>query len=1512
MERVKTIMKKILAILIAFVIIMSQYVITGLIEATYAIDLLATQHNNVQFRAYFRNGEEELTEIEKSIDAKDVKLKIDVAVKTQGYFNGQISLENAGFKITEATENSYINRVENGVIYLNQINAEETASIEVGIEYIEEEKIEVSTLNKDTNVKLNGIYTYSDGNQTIDSASPVKVVWKIPEGVKAELEGKVQTNSIYKVGEENKRVVQFLISSGLTNNGYPIKSTEITATKPEGATRVEVHKRTTKSTNGEEEFVEADNVRQEGNNVIIKVENNEKEGKVSWLKGVNDIFVVTYEYPENIDISTQRIQINSKITTYSQDKTTGNNIELNGEQVELELNKAKDGIASVIKQEKESQIYKGKIYSGEDREYTSYTLVYVDYVEGIKEIKIGEEEGKYTKEVEENGETNQVDVDANVEIKTIKINKQEVEKVLGETWSLTIGDRVITNATEVDENGNIEVELQNGTNTAAIKASRPVNNGMFTIETKKVIKNTTNTREEKKELKILKDNYSVKYTKNNDEEITFPYTYKIGLKDTESKASIQSEQQALIASDEAQQLNLTAVLESSGEHQDLYKNPTIKIKLPSKITRVISTQLPQLINANGLTLTENNYTIEEENGQKVVNIKLTGEQTRYLGEAIQGTTILIKLMVNVNPNAEDSTEEIVMTYTNENATKYTDNRTQKINVEIIANQNQGQEGTQNENNGQGQQQSGNQNENNTQNQQQNENPNNGDENNTDNNLKMELTAKVGGEAINSGDTISAGEIIVYTAKITNKDNIDKTGISIEAIIPENTTVTVRNPKYPKERYYTDDEISAGVDERYLIEKTDRIVKNENLNIKAGETIEFKYLVRVNDNIVQTEPIEMSIKVKDGNKENTMKLQNNISKSRITIDLIPITRTGEEEIKAGYGCLYRVNIKNISNEVQRNVRIKVNNNNLINVTNIIYTIDEDHIEVENLEDSFTIDSIDPNTTVYMEISSDIKPYTEELKTADIWIIATDSSNLKYRSNLLSEPVGGVRIEASLTQKSGNATSGYVKNGDKITYEIKLKNIGKEDTIDLRIKDRISRYVDIDDVTLNGIECEYIEGTEQENENEHYKIATIYSSLKVGEELTIKINCTVKNDIKEDGTLSILNRAYISDIVSITETEQKVFYLNNESNTNNSDDNNKENNSNNNNGQGNNNQGNSYDKDGSNNNLNIFTVSGVVWKDINKNGAKDKNEELIEGIEVYAIDIATNSIVRNKNGNEYRVRTNTSGQYSLENLQKGNYLIVFEYDTKKYSITEYKKQGISEENNSDAIGVSKTIEGIERNVAITDSINIKNNYSNIDLGLIENQNEKIQLKKTVSNITVINKEGTKKYKFNNTELAKVEIASKNLSGSNIVIEYSIEVVNSGSTGMYVKNIVDYLPSSLVFTSTMNKEWYKKDNKLYNSSLSKTLIKPGETKKLKLILTKKMTTTNTGLINNKAKIDSTYSMDGKEYTSNEISSADVIISVKTGETLIYTLFIIIIICMSVGIAYIIRRRLTKVEGR
>ena len=289
-----------------------------------------------------------------------------------------------------------------------------------------------------------------------------------------------------------------------------------------------------------------------------------------------------------------------------------------------------------------------------------------------------------------------------------------------------------------------------------------------------------------------------------------------------------------------------------------------------------------------------------------------------------------------------------------------------------------------------------------------------------------------------------------------------------------------------------------------------------------------------------------------------------------------------------------------------------------------------------------------------------------------------------------------------------------------------------------------------------------------------------------------------------------------------------------------------------------------------------------------------------------------IVKNENGNSIVSTTNTNGEYSLSNIGKGQYLIVFEYNTKNYSTTEYKKEGVSEDKNSDAIKANKIIDSVEKTVAITDSLNIETNYSNIDLGLIENQSKNLQLKKTISNIVVTNKEGTKKYKFNNTELAKVEIASKSLNESNVVIEYSITIKNTGNENMYAKNIVDYMPSSLTFTSTMNKNWYKKNNYLYNSSLSNTAIKPGETKEIKLILTKKMTATNTGLINNKAKIEAIYNISGTKISNDETSSADVIVSVKTGENVIYALFMLVAILIALEIAYIVRRVLIKIERR
>ena len=1482
MGSLKDLIKKWIAVTTIIVVVLGQYALTGLLATSYAIDLLATQNDNVQFRAYFKNGEEELTEIESSIANKNLKLKVDVSVKNEGYFNGKIALENAGFKLGQATANNYIREINNNEISLNQINAGETASIEVGIEFLDDVQIQASTLNQTTTVKLQGEYTASNvsgvNNDYIDGGSDVKVIWTIPENTNAELLATVQTNSTYQINEENKKIVQFLTSSKLTNNAYPVKNTQITATIPTGATNVEVHKRTTKATNGEQEFTNA-NYSIENNVLTININNTETDGKISWMKGVNDILVITYEYPENTDLSAQTITINEKITTQ-------NNVELNAEQVQLTLNEEKDGIASISKLERENSIYKGKIYSGEGREINSYSIVYVEYVDGIKNIEIKEEQSKFIKEVEQNGETTTQESNANVNIKSVKVNKDKVAAVLGNTWNLTIGETTITNETQADENGDIKVNLNDGIKTLTIGASKPTNNGSFIIETTKEVLGTDYNREQLKEFTKLKDEVSIKYTKNNDNIHTFISGYNINLKDTESKARLQSSQTALITSSDAQALNLTAILESSGEHQDLYKNPEIKVKLPSQVKKITYTQVPQLINPNGLQLTSENYKVIEENGQKVLQIKLTGEQTSYLGD---GTTIDIKTNVELDQNAESSEEEIVMTYTNQNATKYTDNGTEKVNVQIIASQGNQDDGSDTANSNQG--------------------------------LEYELNAAVGGQTISKGSDVKAGEIITYTVKITNNGTTDKTGLQVEATRPDNSVIIERNPKYPKESFYTEDEIEelgSQINDNYFIEKNDNKITKDNISVNAGKSINIVYRVKVNENITQNSTIETIVTVTDGSDTEELRFNNIASTSNLKAEIVPVSRTGEDEIKTGYGYLYKLKIINLTNEEQKNVRVTINKNELINIVEVSYILGEEYERVGDNDQTFEIESIPANDIAYISISTNINQYTNDLTNASISASVADSAGNTYRSNQISEPVGGVKINALLSSIAPDADSQRnVKKGDTITYQIVLQNVGKENTNELTIKDRISNYFEVETIKIGENQCEYDMGVETVEDIE-YDIYTISSSLNVGQEMTIEITGKVKNDITEIGTLNIINKAFISDQVELTETNEEVFYLKNTSSEENPDGNQPS-------GdqpsddqpsgdqpsgeQPSNNQSSGEEpisgNQTNNNDTEGYSISGVVWKENEKDGQREAGEPLLEGIQVYGINAENNEVIKT-------TQTDSNGQYNLSNLEQGKYIVAFEFDTNNYNATLYKEQGINESENSDAVMVSKVIDNTEKEVAITDVLEVNVDQTNIDLGLVEINNSNVKIEKTVSKIIVTNKAGTKKYNFKNSNLAKVEIASKSLNGSNVVVEYKIKVKNTGSEYVYIKNIIDEAPASLEFYSSMNEDWYAKEGILYNQTLNDEKIEPGETKEVALTLIKKMTASNTGLVNNKAKIESVYSADGVENTNNDESSADVIISVKTGKVAIYIVFILTMIIITLAVAYISKKIIYEKERR
>ena len=141
----------------------------------------------------------------------------------------------------------------------------------------------------------------------------------------------------------------------------------------------------------------------------------------------------------------------------------------------------------------------------------------------------------------------------------------------------------------------------------------------------------------------------------------------------------------------------------------------------------------------------------------------------------------------------------------------------------------------------------------------------------------------------------------------------------------------------------------------------------------------------------------------------------------------------------------------------------------------------------------------------------------------------------------------------------------------------------------------------------------------------------------------------------------------------------------------------------------------------------------------------------------------------------------------------------------------------------------------------------------------------------------------------------------------------ITNNGNVAGYAKKIVDYLPDGLEFNSNMNQDWYASGDTIVCTSLENEIINPGESKEVKLLLTKKMTENGTGTVTNKAEITETYNDQGLEDVKSEEddsnSTANVIIGVATGGPIVYiTLTITILAIIACG-AYIINKKILKV---
>ena len=718
-----------------------------------------------------------------------------------------------------------------------------------------------------------------------------------------------------------------------------------------------------------------------------------------------------------------------------------------------------------------------------------------------------------------------------------------------------------------------------------------------------------------------------------------------------------------------------------------------------------------------------------------------------------------------------------------------------------------------------------------------------------------LTAKVGGKELKDNTKVKQGEVIVYQLEVKNTGTEDAKNIVLKGNIPEGTAVV-----QPIEEYHYKD------GEYYQEDNRENYVFNI-AELKVGESYKTTYEVRVkNDTIPGEQIINIANIEYDGIQKVSNEVLNIIEKANIRLSIKTVTDT--PQLNEGDIIQYQAIIENISNEEQKNIKLDW------------YVPDVYEICGQS---SINIDSIPANGKETININLIVNK--EKGKNEDS-IVATVSQGEKvyYSNELLQEIISLTDVDIKL--EATNAED-YIRPGDKITYTITVVNNNEQTEnrpqTQVSIYDLIPSELTVTNVAVNGEAQEL-----SENVND---VKVTERKLNQGETLIVKIEALV-NQREGVEEIKITNKAKI--LVAYKEIESNEVSHRIE-----------------------------YEKKGTDNpeepenpdnpnNPNIpsvtktYNISGKVWLDENIDGKLEEAEKGISEINVYLMDVNTSKA-------DIFTKTDEQGNYVLKEVPAGKYIVVFDYDSSKYTITEYKKEGVDPNKASKAIFRKVKVNNEEKYCGVTDSIEItERSIGNINMGLFKSKEFDLKLDKTISKVIVQNSKETKIYNYQNTSLAKVELPAKTINNTNVIVEYQIKVTNQGELDGYVKKIVDYIPNGFEFNSELNKDWYLSGSNLYNATLANEKIMPGESKVVTLSLIKTMTSEETGTYTNIAEIAEDYNDVGvidinsaannRKEGENDISKAELIIAVSTGMIAMYImLFSISIMILATGIYFI-----------
>ena len=158
-----------------------------------------------------------------------------------------------------------------------------------------------------------------------------------------------------------------------------------------------------------------------------------------------------------------------------------------------------------------------------------------------------------------------------------------------------------------------------------------------------------------------------------------------------------------------------------------------------------------------------------------------------------------------------------------------------------------------------------------------------------------------------------------------------------------------------------------------------------------------------------------------------------------------------------------------------------------------------------------------------------------------------------------------------------------------------------------------------------------------------------------------------------------------------------------------------------------------------------------------------------------------------------------------------------------------------------------------------------------------------------------------------VVKVDLKKSKIDNVVVKFEYQIRVINEGQIPGSVEEISDYIPQGLKFEAVDNPNWEEQEGKVVTNQLAGKILEPGESAEVTIRLTWINREDNMGLKVNIAEISKDYNEFGSpdiDSTPNnkvpgedDIDDAPVMLTVKTGQIIMYTGIVMVVLVILAG---------------